>query len=62
MADPCYDDRVPDPVQPLPRIQYMAKVIISPGFGSPFYGAVKDRFDPELIRIMEEREIGRAHV
>ena len=34
----------------------MAKVIISPGFGSPFHGAVKDRFDPELIRIMEERD------
>ena len=33
----------------------MAKVIISPGFGSPFYGTVKDRFDGELIRIMEEK-------
>jgi RecG-like helicase len=34
----------------------MAKVIISPGFGGGFYGNQKHRFDPELIRIIEEKE------
>jgi hypothetical protein len=34
----------------------MAKVIISPGYGGGFYGIQKHRFDPELIRIIEEKE------
>ena len=34
----------------------MSKVIISPGFGSPFRGMVKDRFDSELLCIIEERD------
>jgi hypothetical protein len=33
----------------------MGKVIISPGFGGGFYGKQKHRFDPELIRILEEK-------
>lgn len=33
----------------------MAKFIISPGFGSPFYGTFKQRFDKELIALLEER-------
>lgn len=34
----------------------MAKFIISPGFGSPFYGTFKQRFDKELIALLEERD------
>jgi hypothetical protein len=33
----------------------MAKFIISPGFGAPFYGRFKQRFDKELIALLEER-------
>jgi hypothetical protein len=33
----------------------MAKIILSPGFGSPFYGTFKQRFDGELIALLEER-------
>lgn len=33
----------------------MAKFILSPGFGSPFYGTFKERFDGELIVLLEER-------
>ncbi len=33
----------------------MAKFIISPGFGSPFYGTFKERFDGELVALLEER-------
>lgn len=33
----------------------MAKFILSPGFGAPFYGTFKDRFDQELIALLDER-------
>lgn len=33
----------------------MAKLILSPGFGAPFYGTFKERFDKELIVLLEER-------
>jgi len=32
----------------------MAKFILSPGFGCEWRGTFENRFDPELIRIMEE--------
>ena len=33
----------------------MAKFIISPGFGAPFYGTFKQRFDEQLVALLEER-------
>lgn len=33
----------------------MAKLILSPGFGAPFNGTFKQRFDQELIALLEER-------
>lgn len=33
----------------------MAKFIVSPGFGAPFYGTFKERFDGELIALLDER-------
>lgn len=33
----------------------MAKFIISPGFGAPFYGTFKQRFDKDLIALLDER-------
>ncbi len=33
----------------------MAKFILSPGFGAPFYGTFKERFDKELIALLDER-------
>ena len=33
----------------------MAKFIISPGFGAPFYGTFKHRFDEQLVALLEER-------
>lgn len=34
----------------------MAKFILSPGFGAPFYGTFKERFDKELIALLEQRK------